>query len=282
MTRIKQTNPQNEARLRGLIARIAQTPMGETLLQNLEDQAQEYARYTYVCFDRQMAEYGACYNRASIKTVALNPDIDDDLLVSVLMHELVHGAQPSLLPSIETNAPVTYGTISMRLCEGHAFTEQLLFLRQLETCDAAAAKAGRRFMLDGRFSENEMTVIDEAVTEILASKNEHQSRHPRETLFWMTQEYIKRRYDISNTDKIHLLMAGKGQSNLLDAHASLQRLFSQYDEAPALLPQLKGFLWVDANRNNCLIEMLAAHSGVDITPSISLKTPTRPSTAPTF
>lgn len=276
MARIKTTNPEDETRLQGLIDRIAAVPMGKALLDLLEANERQSALYTYISFDTQMSSgYGACYPRAGIKTVALNPNRDDDLLASVLMHELVHGLQPLRVPRNETNAPLAYGMISMRLCEGHAFSEQMLFLRQLEDIDPAAAKAGRDFMLDGRFTAAEMAAIDENVDAILASRNPDESRQPREMLFWLTQEYIKRSYDREHADKIKLLVEVQGQSNLLDAGACLTQLFEQYAQTPALLPQQQGLLWPDANKGERLVDMLASHSGISTRPLISLKSPER-------
>ncbi len=275
MTRIKTTNPQDETRLRGLIARIAQTPIGETLLEHLEAQAQQHARYTYICFDQQLppGASGACYTRAGVKTAAITPDADDDLLVSVLMHELCHCIQPQKTPFLDTDRPVAYGMIAMRLCEGHAFTEQLLFLRQLEECDPAAAKAGRDFMLEGRFSAAEMEMIDESVDAVLASRNEDERHQPRENLFWLTQEYIKRRYDPNYADKLKLLVSCSNPLfKAMPWREALCSLFDEYDKSSSLhSPQDKGLLWPKANQSDHLLEMLASHANVRTTPLFSLK-----------
>ena len=128
MTYLLPDRPEERARMAALFSRVAAVPMGQRLLDRIDDSVRRgQQRQIRLSFDAQIDGHGVFYKRSGGDTLALNPRDDDALLASALFHELRHSQQPGISPGLSGQSFITFCHFMTALREGDCFAHQLFF-----------------------------------------------------------------------------------------------------------------------------------------------------------
>jgi hypothetical protein len=190
-------------RMQRIIAMVAETDMGARALAQVFG-TDKNARDVTLVFDLQMTmAKGLCLFRGAKVTVVLNPRESDEMLAAVLYHEMRHVLQPRDLETRHLpNLPLAM-FFSLRLREGDAFVQQIIFgIEHERQTGNSAVNAANLSFLSERMDDRSLIRFMDAAQDYIRTTDDGGKRAAMVKFFDIVQNGLMQKYD---TDTLKLL-----------------------------------------------------------------------------
>lgn len=200
------SNPEDAQRLQAIALRLAALPLGQAYINSVKGDFDQPLPDVHVAFDRQMTSFmGTCYRNSKQVMLALNPEVEDAKLVSVLAHEICHIPQPRkpLLPNAQ--GMTTLAVACVRAMEADAFAHQ--FVVALGSTDDEVKRATFDAVC-GKLSPEVQAGFVELATRFENAPTVSAQQQVMNDVFWLVQATRLSSYDSDTITDINGMQKG--------------------------------------------------------------------------